>query len=156
MFLDNLLIQMPIIQAMGGLVGELRPDLKFPMIATGDIGIYAADRLLNLDFNGKQTQELLGAEDVSYQEIAAVIGKAIGKPELTYVHPPPEQLRSAMVQMGMSESMADLLLEMADSINRGYIVPLEQRSPKNTTPTTLEQFVAEVFVPVFRGRAASA
>jgi uncharacterized protein YbjT (DUF2867 family) len=155
-FLDNLMAQAPVIQAMGSLAGELRPDLKFPMIATGDIGVYAAERLLRLDFQGQQTQELLGAEEVSYQQAASVIGKAIGKPGLAYVQLPPEQVRLALLQMGMSASMADLLLEMTESINRGYIVPLEKRSGKNTTPTTLQQFVAEVFAPAFRARAASA
>jgi hypothetical protein len=60
------------------------------------------------------------------------------------------------MQMGMSSSMADLLLEMTDSLNSGYMKALEPRSPKNTTPTTIETFVAEVFVPAYRGKAARA
>jgi uncharacterized protein YbjT (DUF2867 family) len=155
-FLENMLAQVPVILMLGGMAGELRADLKFPMIATRDIGAYAADALIRQDFTGKQTQELLGAEDVSYSQAASVIGKAIGKPGLSYTQMPPEQLKPALMQMGMSAAVADLLLEMSDSINRGYIVPLEKRSPKNTTPTTLDQFVAEVFVPAFGGRAASA
>ena len=56
----------------------------------------------------------------------------------------------------MSSSMADLLLEMSDSLNSGYMKALEPRSPKNTTATTIETFVAEVFVPAYRGKAARA
>jgi hypothetical protein len=52
--------------------------------------------------------------------------------------------------------MADLLLEMSDSMNNGYMAALEKRSPANTTPTTIEQFVAEVFAPAFQAKAASA
>jgi len=155
-FLENLLPQVQVIQILGSMGGPLRADLKFPMIATRDIGAYAADSLIRLAFAGKLTQELLGAGDVSYSEAASVIGKAIGKPELTYVQLPPEQLKPAFVQMGMSASMADLLLEMSDSINSGYMAPIEKRSPKNTTPTTLDQFVAEVFAPAFKAKAASA
>jgi hypothetical protein len=33
---------------------------------------------------------------------------------------------------------------------------LEPRSPENTTPTPLEAFVTEVFVPAYRGKAARA
>jgi len=40
------------IQVMGIFGGALRGDLKIPMIATRDIGAYAAERLLKLDFNG--------------------------------------------------------------------------------------------------------
>jgi hypothetical protein len=47
--------------------------------------------------------------------------------------------------------MADLLLEMADALNSGDMKTLERRSPANTTPTTLETFVAEVFLPAYRG-----
>jgi uncharacterized protein YbjT (DUF2867 family) len=155
-FLDNLLGQVPVIQTFGAMAGELRPALKFPMIATRDIGAYAADAMTRPAFAGKQTQELLGAGEVSYLEAAAAIGRAIGKPGLTYMQLPAEQLKPALVQMGMSASVADLLLEMSASINSGYIVPLERRSPKNTTPTTLDQFVAEVFAPAFKAKAASA
>ena len=52
--------------------------------------------------------------------------------------------------------MADLLLEMADALNSGYMVALERRSVQNTTPTSVETFVAEEFVPRFQGKAASA
>ncbi len=34
--------------------------------------------------------------------------------------------------------------------------PLEPRSAKNTTPTTLEAFVQEVFLPANKGQAAKA
>jgi len=52
--------------------------------------------------------------------------------------------------------MADLLLEMAEALNSGYMKPLEPRSPKNTTPATIEAFIADSFVPAYRGKAARA
>jgi hypothetical protein len=52
--------------------------------------------------------------------------------------------------------MADLLLEMSEALNSGHMAPLEPRSAQNTTPTTIEAFVAEEFVPRFRGKAATA
>jgi hypothetical protein len=58
--------------------------------------------------------------------------------------------------MGMSSNMADLLLEMAESLNSGYMKMLEPRSPANSTPTTLDTFIAEVFVPAYKGIAAGA
>jgi len=36
------------------------------------------------------------------------------------------------------------------------MVALETRSKENTTPTSFEQFVKEVFVPQFRGKPATA
>lgn len=155
-FMENLLPQVGVIKTFGMMGGPVRADLRLPMIATRDIGAFVADALLALNFSGKQARELLGQRDVSYNEVVAIIGKATGKPNLTYSQLPPSQLKPALTQMGMSASMAELLLEMAEAMNSGHMVALEPRSSKNTTPTSVEQFVAEEFVPQFTGKAASA
>ncbi len=155
-FMENLLPQIGVIKNFGMIGGPLRGDLKLPMIATRDIGAAAADELLKLSFSGKQSRELLGQRDVSYQEAASIIGKAIGRADLSYVQLPPEQLKPTLVQMGMSADMAGLLLEMAESLNNGYMRALEPRSAQNTTPTSIETFVAEEFAPQFASKAAGA
>lgn len=155
-FMENLLGQVNVIKAFGFVGGPQRGDLPLPFIATRDIGAAAAELLAKGDFKGKQARELLGQRDVSYNEVASVIGKAIGKPGLAYQQLPPDQLRPALVQMGMSASMADALLEMSESLNSGYMRAFEKRSPQNSTPTSIETFIAEKFVPLFRGSAAGA
>jgi len=155
-FMENMLPQVGLIQSLGMMAGPLRPDLPLTMIATRDIGAAAADLLSKLDFTGKQPRYLLGARDVTYVEVARVVSAAIGKPDLTYKQFSSAQLKPAFTQMGMSPNMADLLLEMSDSLNSGYMKAREPRSPRNTTPTTVETFVAEVFVPAYRGKAAGA
>ena len=155
-FMENTLAQTGIIQNMGMAVGPLRPDLKLPMIATRDIGEAAADILLSLDFRQKETRELLGQRDISMSEVAQSIGSAIGKPGLRYIQAPDEQVRPALVQLGVSSNMAGLLLEMSASLNSGYMRALEQRSAKNTTPTSYETFVREQFLPQYRGKSAAA
>jgi uncharacterized protein YbjT (DUF2867 family) len=155
-FMENTLAQIGIIQKMGMAVGPLRPDLKLPMIATRDIGEAAADLLLSLDFRQKQTRELLGQRDISMSEVAQSTGGAIGKPDLRYIQAPDEQLRPALIQLGMSSNMADLILEMSAALNSGYMRALEQRSAKNTTPTSYETFVREEFLPQYGGKSAAA
>jgi uncharacterized protein YbjT (DUF2867 family) len=155
-FMENLLPQVEVIRNFGKVGGPLRGDLRLPMIATRDVGAAAAEILAKRSFAGKQARELLGQRDVDYKEVASVIGKAIGKPDLAYSQLPPQQLKPALTQMGMSSSMADLLLEMSESLNSGYMVALERRSAENTTSTSIEAFVAEVFVPRFQGKAARA
>lgn len=127
-----------------------------PMIATRDIGAFAAEALLKLDFKGKSAHELQGARDVAYAEIARIVGTAIGKPDLAYHLVPEAQLKPVLMQMGMSLNMADLLLEMAGALNSGHMKKLEPRVAANTTPTTLEAFVGEVFLPAYPGKASSA
>ena len=149
-FMENLLAQIGVVRKLGMLAGPLQADLPLPMIATRDIGAAAAELLLRPDFTGKQPRELLGQRDVSYAEIAPIIGKAIGKPGLSYTKAPALILRPALKQAGMSGSMVDILLEMADALNSGYMAPIEARSEANSTPTSIETFVSEEFVPRFQ------
>jgi uncharacterized protein YbjT (DUF2867 family) len=152
-FMENLLPQAGVIKSMGIMAGPVREDLPLPMIATRDIGAYAAEALLKLDFVRKSAHELQGPRDVTYIETAKIVGAAIGKEDLAYKLAPAAQLKPVLMQMGMSSNMADLLLEMADALNSGHMKMLETRSPANTTPTTLETFVAEAFLPAYRGGA---
>jgi uncharacterized protein YbjT (DUF2867 family) len=154
-FMENTLPQANAIRQMGSAAGPLRQDLKVPMIATRDIGTAAADALLKPNFQGKQTRELLGQRDLAYTEVATIIGKAISKPDLKYVQVPDDQFRAVLVQMGMSDQFARLLLEMTASLNSGYMRALEPRSSQNTTPTSFETFVADSFVPAYRQQAAA-
>jgi len=154
-FMENTLPQAGAIRKMGSAAGPFRPDLKLPMIATRDIGAAAADALLNPSVRGKQTRELLGPRDLTYTEVATIIGRAIGKPDLKYVQLPDDQFRGFLVQMGMSDQFARLLLEMTAALNSGYMRALESRTPQNTTPTSFETFVAEYFVPAYQQQAAA-
>jgi hypothetical protein len=155
-FMENLLPQVAVIQNFGFVGGPLRADLRVPMIATRDIGSTAAELLLKLNFAGKDARELLGPRDVTYSEVTSIIGKAIARLDLAYMQLPAQQLKPALVQMGMSSNMADLLLEMAEAMNSGHMAPLEPRAERNTTPTSIETFVAEEFVPRFQTKGARA
>lgn len=154
-FMENTLPQVGAIRMAGSAIGPLAPDLKLPMIATRDIGEAAADALLRLGFRGKQTRELQGQRDLDYTEATAIIGKAIGKPGLGYIQAPSGQIHAAMVQMGMSDNLVGLILEMAGALDRGYMRALEARTSHNTTPTSFETFVAEVFVASFQQQTAA-
>jgi uncharacterized protein YbjT (DUF2867 family) len=154
-FMENTLPQAAAIRMMGATVGPVRPDLQLPMIATRDIGKAAATALANLDFKGKQTRELQGQRGLNYIEATAIIGQAIGKPDLKYIQAPDDQVRAAMVQMGMSDNMAGLILEMAGALNSGHMRALEPRDSRNTTETRFEDFVAEFFVPAYQQQVAA-
>ena len=87
-FMENTLPQVNAIRQMGIPVGALRPDLKVPMIATRDIGNVASDSLLHPTIQ-RQTNPRIARTTRSQQtDIAAIIGRAIGKPDLKYVQLP--------------------------------------------------------------------
>jgi uncharacterized protein YbjT (DUF2867 family) len=155
-FMENTLPQVANIEKMGMAAGPLDPELKLSMIAAEDVGAAAADALLSLNFTEKQTRELQGQRDITMREATEIIGKAIGRPELPYARAEDNQVRAALIQIGMSLNVADLILEMAAALNSGYMRPLELRSAENTTPTSYERFVEEQIVPLFEGRSAAA
>jgi uncharacterized protein YbjT (DUF2867 family) len=155
-FMENTLAQIGIIKSMGVAAGPLRAELELPMIATRDIGAFAAERLALLDFSGSQTHELLGERNISMAEAAGIIGRAIGRPQLSYVRVPNEEVIGAFRQMGASDSTAKLMIEMTDALNSGHMGALEERTPQNSTPTSFEIFVKQEFAPQFLGKRASA
>jgi uncharacterized protein YbjT (DUF2867 family) len=155
-FMENNLAAIGTIRKMGIYAHALLPELKMPLIATPDVGDYAARRLLDLDFSGKQTRELLGERDLSMTEATAVIARGIGVPNLRYQQISYDQMQQALTQAGFSPKKAAVYVEMFTAINTGLLAALEPRSAENTTPTSFEKFVQDVFAPTYRGAAANA
>jgi len=148
-FLENHLASIPVIKGMGAFGSALNPDLAQGMIATADIAAYAAKRLSALDFNGTVVQSLQGAKDYTLRQVAATLGKEIGKPDLPCVQFPYADAQKAMIGMGFSPNVAELFMEMVKGLNDGVIKPTVPRSAETTTPTTLGQF-AKSFAAAFR------
>jgi uncharacterized protein YbjT (DUF2867 family) len=155
-FMENNLTAINMIHGIGMVGHALLPDLKLPMIATRDVGDYAAQRLRILDFSGKQTCELLGERDLTMAEATAVIARGIGKPDLRYEQFPYDQVQQVLEQMGMSPKKAAVYIEMFEAINTGLLAAQELRSPENSTPTSFEKFVRDVFAPAYHGQATTA
>ncbi|MCI0612549.1 NAD(P)H-binding protein, partial [bacterium] len=150
-FMENFLVDIPVIREMGIMGSPARPDVILPMIATKDIGDAAADRLNRLNFKGKTVLDLLGPRDVAFAEAAKILGAAIGKPDLPYVQFSYEDAEKGMVQGGLSADIAEKYVEMYRSFNDGVIKPIP-RKPENITPTTIEQF-AKIFADAYNAHS---
>jgi uncharacterized protein YbjT (DUF2867 family) len=155
-FMENNLAAIDMIHGMGVFGSAQLSGLKRPMIATRDVGDYAAQRLVDLDFSGKQTRELLGERDLSMTEVTAVIARGIGKPDLRYEQFSYDQVQQVLTQKGIPPKAAALYIEMYKAVNAGVLVPQEPRSPENTTPTSFENFIRDVFAPAYHGKARTA
>ncbi len=148
-FMENTLGQIATIKNMGIMGSPIKGDMSFPMVATKDIGELAAKRLLALDFSDSEVQYVLGSRDVSYHEVAAIYGKAIGKEDLKYVEFPYEDTRKAMMESwGVTENVADAFVEFMQTANSGKLFEDVKRTVQNTTPTSVEDF-AQTFAYVF-------
>lgn len=154
-FMENHLWSIPVIRGNGVQGGPLRPDVAVPMVATKDVGEEAARQLCADPSRGHKARYLLGPRDVTMAEAAGILGRAIGKADLAYVRFPEEDARRAMAGIGMSESVAEAMLEMYRGFNAETIRPTRERdaSIENATPTTLEEFAQTVFAPSYRTAA---
>lgn len=148
-FFENYLDSLALIKHQGINGGAMAPDMPMGMIATRDIAAAAADALLERDFSGFEIRELLGPRDLTLTEATRIIGEAVGRPELPYVQLSYDEFRAALVQIGMSASVAETMTEMAQGFNEGRVRSLEGRTAANTTPTTLESFAAAVLAPAY-------
>jgi uncharacterized protein YbjT (DUF2867 family) len=143
-FMENLYMMMDGVRTMGALALPVRGDVPIPMIATRDIGAEAARRLAALDYDGHHTKELLGPREYTLQEIASILGQAIGQPDLPFVEAPEEATESALKAMGIHPATVASMMEMYRGFSEGRVAAQESRTRENTTPTTLEEFVAEM------------
>lgn len=148
-FFENLYGNVSIIKEAGIMGGfPIDGDVKMPMIHTKDIAEVAAKKLLNLDFQGQSHHYLGGERDLSFNEVTSVLGKAIGRENLPWVQFSYDQAQAGMMQMGMSESLANAYVDFSKRTNDGSILSDYQRTPETTTPTSIEQFARE-FAYVF-------
>lgn len=147
-FMENLLGNIPIIKNMHVIGSSIAADRAFPIIATADVARAAAEHLAAATWTGKSVQALLGPKDYTMNEVTSVLSNAIGQPNLPYVQFPFDQAKQGMMQMGLNESFADAYIGLSDGINHG-VFNLEKRDNTSTTPTTIEEFAANVFKPVY-------
>jgi len=151
-FMENLLVNVPLIHEHGFAGSAVRGDLKFAMIATRDIAGRAAGHLLTLDFSGKSHRDLLGQRDLTLQEAFTVIGRRIGISSLKYVQFSYEDAARAMGEMGISPNLNSLYIEMSKALNAGLFAVNRPRTAENSTPTTIEEF-AEIFAEAYAAGA---
>ncbi|MBJ6723383.1 NmrA family NAD(P)-binding protein [Geomesophilobacter sediminis] len=147
-FMENLLMQIPVINRFGFAGSAVRGDQQFAMIATADIAAHLAQRLLQRNFEGIRVQDLLGERDLSLNEAFAVLGNKIGKPDLKYVQFPYQDAERGMVEMGLSRDLSRRYIEMSKALNDGMFAVRRPRVPGTTTPTSIEMF-AETFAKAF-------
>lgn len=150
-FMENHLWSVGMIKQMGMIGSATAADVKFPMIATRDIAEVAVDLLTVRGFGPNSVLELLGPCDYSMNDVAATIGAAIGRPGLKYVQFPVEDAIKGMVGMGLSQDLAKNYAELSMAISERIGIRAIARTPRTTTPTTLEAFVRSTFVPAFIG-----
>jgi len=148
-FVENHFFSIPTIKSMGISGSPVQGDLAIAQIATRDIAAKAAEVLDRADFRGASVIEFAGPKDLTLAESTAILGRAIGKPDLKYVQFPYPDAEKAFAGMGMPPATASLMVEMYRGMNEGLVRPEKPIAPAQRTKTTLEEFAA-VFAAAFK------
>jgi len=143
-FMDNTLRQVAPIKAQGVFYGPSLPDQRVPVVATRDIAAVAARLLRDDTWSGFEEVPVLGPEDLTFDEMAATIADVLGRP-VRYQQIPGEAFKANMMGFGMSEAIAQGLLDMAVAKNNG--LDTITRTPQTSTPTTFRQWCVDVLKP---------
>ncbi len=118
-FYYNLLNMIPLAKNMGIIGNNFSTKTSpLPLVDPSDIAAAAVDELLTLKFTGHSVV-YIASQEATTDEIAAVLGKAIGKPELKWVQFTDEQALQGALQAGVPEELAKNLVEMGQCMESG-------------------------------------
>jgi uncharacterized protein YbjT (DUF2867 family) len=138
-FQDNIAGLIPMARSAGLYPSFMpSPDLASPMIATRDVGRFAAEALLSPPA-ASEVVDLIGPA-YSIRELAAKLGDAVGRP-LQILEIPPAGHVAALVQAGMPQQLAEAVAEMFASAAAGAFVPKGDRRLIGTT--TIDEVIAQ-------------
>ncbi|WP_432841202.1 NAD(P)H-binding protein [Dactylosporangium sp. CA-092794] len=148
-FMDNLVRQTAGLKSDGVFTGVLPGDHKAPACATRDIAAAAVRLLADGGWTGAGSLAVLGPEDLSFNDMAAIMTEVLGRP-VRYQQVSGEAFKARMMGFGTSEAMAqgwlDMALAKADGLDNA-----EPRTPESSSPTSFRQWCADVLRPAVNG-----
>lgn len=122
-------------------------NFKIALADTDDIADVVFEELTRLEFTGHSIRYI--ASDVrTTDEIAKVIGTAVGKPGLPWVVFTDEQTFEGLLQAGLPEELARNLTELWHSVQTGKLMEEFRKNPPPLAKTKLEDF-AKTFAFVY-------
>lgn len=123
-------------------------DFKMLLADQNDVAEVAFDELSNLDFTGHSVR-YIASDERSTEDIAKVLGSAVGKPELPWIVFSDEQALGGMVRMGIPENAAMNFVEMGHAMQSGAMFEdYWKNHPAKLGKTKLEDF-ANIFAAVY-------
>jgi uncharacterized protein YbjT (DUF2867 family) len=148
-FMQNTLMAARTVASEGRIYQPFK-DGRLGMIDARDIGEVAAKVLTEEGHEG-EVYTLTGPAAISFYDVAQALSEVLGK-EVSYVPIPLEKAKEAMLDMGLSEWRADVLIEYAKAHSEGYSDFTTKDVERLTGhPATSYKEFATDFAGVFRG-----
>ncbi|MES1222266.1 MAG: NAD(P)H-binding protein [Bacteroidota bacterium] len=148
-FFNNLLANTGMVKHMN-IIGNNFGGEDFKMVLTdpSDIAEAAAEELLKLNFSGN-TFRYIASDERNINEVAKVLGTAVGKPELPWVVFTNEQAYEGMVNAGLPKEIAKNYEEMGNALQTGKMTEdYWKNHPSKLGKVKLENF-AKTFAAIY-------
>lgn len=143
--MENILGNVKTIKEQGIFFSPSYPDIKRPQVATKDVGAIGARFLMDRTWTGQGGSAVLGPEDLSFNDMAAIMSAVLGK-QVGFQQVPGDAYRTQLMQYGASEVFAQGIVDMLIAKDNG-MDNVEARTAANTTPTSSHQWCEEVLKP---------
>lgn len=118
-FYTNIFRYMQTIKTEGAIIQNYGGDQKEPWVSPLDIAATIAEEM-EKPFDGRAVH-YIASDEVSPNEVAKIIGEAIGKPDLKWLAIPGEQILNGMLTAGVNEWIANGFIEMQASQGSGSL-----------------------------------
>jgi len=105
------------IKASGMMASNYGADDIIPWVSPLDIATTIAEEIVT-PLAGKKIS-YVASEELSCNEVARILGTAIGKPDLQWILIPGEELQSRYESFGMNKALAAGLVEMQSNMHNG-------------------------------------
>lgn len=109
-FFSNIFRYMQTIKTQGKIIQSYGGDQKEPWVSPIDIAAAIAEEMEN-SFSGRSVR-YLASDEVSPNEIAKIIGEAIGKPDLEWSVISDDEMLNGMLSAGLNEWIANGFVQM--------------------------------------------
>lgn len=143
-FMENLLAWTHAVARHGRIGWSLNPEVKLPWVATADIAALAAHELMQPTGQRRVVREV-GSEDLTMPEVAAIIGREVGRPvQYHFVDRQRKDVQAAFLQRaGTMERWVDHN-QTLDALNDGRV---RFHGVRPALPTAMQAFVRETWKP---------
>jgi uncharacterized protein YbjT (DUF2867 family) len=143
-FYTNLYRSMQTIKIKQAIVSTYGGDQKEPWVSPLDIAATIAEEM-EKSFAGR-TVRYIASEEVSANEVASVLGKAIGNPNLQWLVITDEQLLEGMLTAGLNAQIARGMVEMQASQRSGLLFEDYYRNQPTLGKVKMADFAEEFAV----------
>jgi len=118
-FYNNMFLFIKTIKTKGAIVQNYGGDEKEPWVSPLDIAAVIAEEI-EKPFYGRQIR-YIASDEASPNEVAKILGGAIGKPDLKWLVTSDEQLMNDWLSAGMNPQIANGFIEMQASMRGGVL-----------------------------------